>query len=60
MRQGRPPKYPWRKMKVGDKFIFDKPSLRGARVAAYQMNVELGKYFQVRKTLKGIECVRIR
>jgi hypothetical protein len=47
-------------MKVGDKFIFDKPSLRGARVAAYQMNVELGKYFQVRKTLKGIECVRIR
>lgn len=60
MKIGRPPLYPWRKMKVGDEFTFRRPSLRSARIAAYQMNTELGRTFQVRKTTSGVICRRIR
>lgn len=57
---GRPPKYPWRTMKVGEEFLFDQPSLRGARCAASQMNNEIGRTFIVRQVPGGVICRRIR
>jgi hypothetical protein len=61
MRLGRPPLYPWRKMKVGDTFVFRQPSLRGGRQAACQMSVELGRSFKVTKLVTGkVVCERVR
>lgn len=58
---GRPAKYPWRTMKVGDEFVMDTTLLTSARSAAYARGVDLGKTFQVRKSNSGvIRCKRIR
>lgn len=58
---GRPPTYPWRTMKVGDTFKFNRPSLASARSAAYAKGADLGKAFQITKAVTGVVyCKRVR
>jgi hypothetical protein len=57
---GRPPKYPWRTMKVGEEFKFGTSSLRSAQQHGYMMGKELGKTFKVQMRGRDVICKRTR
>lgn len=46
---GRPAKYPWKHLKVGDSFILPAPNLPNARAHASAASIRYGKRFVVRK-----------
>jgi hypothetical protein len=54
-----PAKYPWRKMSVGDSFLFPSPITRQAFAAASLAEKFTGYRFVVRKTDEGYRCWRI-
>jgi hypothetical protein len=57
---GRPTKYPWHYMKVGEIFVFATKSLRSAQQHSYVMSRELGKTFKVQMRGRDVICKRTR
>lgn len=53
---GRPPKYPFRNMEIGESFFADD---EGVRNCAHQAKIRLGRVFSVRKVEGGFRCWRL-
>jgi hypothetical protein len=57
---GRPPKYPWATMKIGDSFLFpDHLKSQSCYNIAKYGGLRNGVKFSVRKTDEGYRCWRI-
>ena len=57
----RMPKYPFRKMEVGDSFVLPKDDVKNARSSAYQLHLRTGRKFVIRlnRTNGEYRCWRI-
>lgn len=57
----RPPKYPWRTMKVGEQFQIAAGSLDSARAMAHTANNRTGRHFRVHHLHTGeLVVTRVR
>lgn len=58
--RGRPNRYPWKGMEIGDSFLFPKEvSLAGCRTMAWDAGRKLKRKFTVMQTSEGNRCWRI-
>lgn len=58
--RGRPNRYPWKNMEVGDSFLFPKGiALAACRTMAWDAGRKLKRKFSVMKTSDGTRCWRV-
>lgn len=57
---GRPARYPWKNMNVGDSFVFPKEVKRStAQSLTYKTGKTNGRRFAIRTVAEGIRCWRL-
>lgn len=56
---GRPTKYPWRKMEVGDSFFAEGASVKNFHAAAWRWGKALGRKFLLRQHRNGVRVHRV-
>lgn len=56
---GRPPRYPFNSMDVGDAFMIPDEEVRSARASAWRFGRRRGMKFGIQKTPGGYYCKRL-